>query len=136
MSRKSGYRFFEKDMRKQRTLEHIPIPGRDVLQQMKRTVACPSMSGEQHDVDRQRVDKWLWHARIVKTRTTAAALVTAGRVRVNGSRVTAPAHALKIGDVVTTALDGRVCVWRVEKFSERRGDADAGRSLYTDLGRR
>ena len=87
-------------------------------------------------MDRQRIDKWLWHARIVKTRTAAATLVSAGHVRVNGSRVTAPAHTLKTGDVVTTALDNRVCVWRVEQFSERRGDADAGRSLYTDLSRR
>jgi ribosome-associated heat shock protein Hsp15 len=86
-------------------------------------------------MDRQRIDKWLWHARIVKTRTAAAGLVTGGRVRVNGGRVTAPGQALKIGDVVTTALDGRVCVWRVEQFSERRGDADAGRALYTDMGK-
>ena len=85
-------------------------------------------------MDRQRIDKWLWHARIVKTRTAAAGLVTGGRVRVNGSRVTAPGHALKIGDVVTIALDGRICIWRVEQFSERRGDADAGRALYTDMG--
>ena len=86
-------------------------------------------------MDRQRIDKWLWHARIVKTRTAAAGLVTGGRVRVNGGRVTAPGHALKIGDVVTTALDGRVCVWRVEQFSVRRGDADAGRALYTDMAK-
>jgi len=86
-------------------------------------------------MDRQRIDKWLWHARLVKTRTAAAGLVTGGRVRVNGGRVTAPGQALKIGDVVTTALDGRVCVWRVEQFSERRGDADAGRALYTDMGK-
>jgi ribosome-associated heat shock protein Hsp15 len=85
-------------------------------------------------MDRQRIDKWLWHARIVKTRTAAAGLVTGGRVRVNGGRVTAPGHTLKIGDVVTTALDARVCIWRVEQFSERRGDAEAGRSLYTDMG--
>jgi ribosome-associated heat shock protein Hsp15 len=85
-------------------------------------------------MDRQRIDKWLWHARIVKTRTAAASLVTAGRVRVNAGRVNAPGHTVKIGDVITTALDRRVCVWRVEQFSERRGDSRAGRSLYTDLG--
>ena len=85
-------------------------------------------------MDRQLIDKWLGHARIVKTRTAAAGLVTGGRVRVNGGRVVAPGHAVKVGDVITTALDGRVCVWRVEQFSERRGDADAGRSLYTDIG--
>jgi ribosome-associated heat shock protein Hsp15 len=87
-------------------------------------------------MDRQRIDKWLWHARIVKTRTAAAALVSGGRVRVNGSRVTAPGHAVKIADVLTIALDGRVCVWCVAQFSERRGDAEAGRALYTDMGAR
>ncbi len=85
-------------------------------------------------MDRQRIDKWLWHARIVKTRTAAAGLVASGRVRVNGSRVIAPGHAVKIADVVTVALDGRVCIWRVEQFAERRGDAQAGRALYTDIG--
>jgi ribosome-associated heat shock protein Hsp15 len=84
-------------------------------------------------VDRQRIDKWLWHTRIVKTRPAAASLVSGGRVRVNGGRVTAPGHALKIGDVVTTALDGRVCVWRVEQFAERRGDSAAARTLYSVL---
>ena len=67
-------------------------------------------------MDRQRIDKWLWHARIVKTRSAAAGLVSGGRVRINGGRVVAPGHAVKIGDVVTSALDGRVCVWRVEQF--------------------
>jgi ribosome-associated heat shock protein Hsp15 len=84
-------------------------------------------------VDRQRVDKWLWHARMVKTRASAAGLVTAGRVRVNSRRIEAPGHALKLGDVVTVALDGRICVWRIEQFAERRGDAQAARALYTAL---
>ena len=86
-------------------------------------------------MDRQRIDKWLWHARIVKTRIDAAGLVSGGRVRVNGGRVVAPGHGVKIGDVVTTALDGRVCVWRVEQFAERRGDASAGRALYKDMAK-
>ena len=43
-------------------------------------------------------------------------------------------RSLKVGDVVTTALDGRVCVWRVEQFAERRGDSKAARALYSELG--
>ena len=85
-------------------------------------------------MDRQRIDKWLWHTRMVRTRPAAAGLVTGGRVRVNGVRVTQPGHALKISDVVTTALDGRVCVWRVEQFAERRGDSKAARALYSEVG--
>jgi ribosome-associated heat shock protein Hsp15 len=83
-------------------------------------------------VERQRLDKWLWHARIVKARASAAALVEAGRVRVNGSRQKAPGHGLKLGDVVTITLDQGVKVLKVTAFSERRGNAEAGRQLYVD----
>ncbi|WP_398473160.1 S4 domain-containing protein, partial [Tardiphaga sp.] len=41
-------------------------------------------------MDRQRLDKWLWHVRVVKARTSAAALVEGGRVRVNGERQKSP----------------------------------------------
>lgn len=84
-------------------------------------------------MERQRLDKWLWHARIVKARASAAALVEGGRVRVNGRRENAPGHGLKLGDVVTVALDGGVKVLKVAAFSERRGDADAGRRLYAEV---
>ena len=83
--------------------------------------------------DRQRIDKWLWHARVVRTRTSAAALVEAGHVRLNGERVTAPSRAVKAGDVVTVALDRTVRVMKVTGFAERRGDADAARLLFDDL---
>lgn len=84
-------------------------------------------------MQRQRLDKWLWHVRVVKARTSAAALVEAGRVRVNGNRQKAPGHALKIGDVVTVALDHRARILKVTGFSERRGDAEAALALYIDL---
>ena len=80
--------------------------------------------------DRQRIDKWLWHARMVRTRSDAAALTEAGYVRVNGKRVTAPSQQVKVGDVVTLALDRSVRVVRVEGFSERRGSAANARALY------
>lgn len=84
-------------------------------------------------MDRQRIDKWLWHARIVKTRTSAAELVAHGHIRVNSARVLAPSHPVKVGDVLTIALDRRIRVWKVADFSERRGDANAARTLYIDL---
>ena len=84
-------------------------------------------------LERQRLDKWLWHARVVKARSSAAALVEAGRVRINGARERAPSHAVKPGDVVTVGLDNSVRVLRVVGFAERRGDATAARVLYEDL---
>jgi ribosome-associated heat shock protein Hsp15 len=59
--------------------------------------------------------------------------VSAGLVRVNSARVVTPSHPVKIGDVLTIALDRRIRVWKVTDFSERRGDANAARRLYTEL---
>ena len=84
-------------------------------------------------MDRQRIDKWLWHARVVRTRTAAAALADSGHVRVNGARIDAPSRPVKAGDVVTVALDRTVRVLKVLGFAERRGDADAARALAEDL---
>ena len=84
-------------------------------------------------MDRQRIDKWLWHARVVRTRTAAAALAAAGHVRLNGARVDAPSRAVKAGDVVTVALDRTVRVLKVLGFAERRGDAEAARVIAEDL---
>ena len=84
-------------------------------------------------MDRQRIDKWLWHARMVRTRSDAAALTEAGHVRLNGHRVSLPGRTVRLGDVVTIALDRSVRVLRVEAFSARRGNASEGRALYRDL---
>jgi ribosome-associated heat shock protein Hsp15 len=84
-------------------------------------------------LDRQRIDKWLWHARMVRTRSDAAALATAGYVRLNGKRMTAASDPVQIGDVVTLALDRSVRVVRVEGLCERRGGAPSARALYRDL---
>lgn len=70
---------------------------------------------------------------MVKARTSAAALVESGHVRINGVRETAPGHAVKAGDVLTIGLDRGVRVLKVIGFSERRGDASAARVLYDDL---
>jgi len=70
---------------------------------------------------------------VVRTRSDAAALTEAGFVRLNGRRVTAPSQPVRIGDVVTLALDRTVKVMEVAGFCERRGAAPAARALYRDL---
>ena len=84
-------------------------------------------------MDRQRIDKWLWHARVVRTRSAAAELVTSGLVRLNRERITAPSRLVRADDVITVALDRQVRILKVAGFAERRGDAEAGRVLYADL---
>jgi ribosome-associated heat shock protein Hsp15 len=84
-------------------------------------------------LDRQRIDKWLWHARVVRTRSAASALAASGHVRLNGQRIDAASRAVRAGDVVTVALDRTVRVLKVVRFAERRGSADAAALLYEDL---
>jgi len=83
--------------------------------------------------DRQRIDRWLWHARLVRTRVDAAALADAGYVRVNGARIGAPSRQVRTGDVITVALDRRVRVLKVRGFVERRGPAGIAQALYEEL---
>ncbi len=83
--------------------------------------------------DRQRIDKWLWHARVVRTRSAAAELAASGHVRVNGTRVGAASKPVRGGNVVTIALDARVRVLKVTGFALRRGGAAEGQALYEDL---
>ena len=84
-------------------------------------------------LERQRIDRWLWHARLVRTRGAAAALAGAGYVRINGARVAGPGRMVRTGDVITLALDRGVRVLRVTGFVERRGAAGTGMRLYEDL---
>jgi ribosome-associated heat shock protein Hsp15 len=83
--------------------------------------------------DRQRIDRWLWNARVVRTRNAAALLTVAGHVRINGVRVVAPSYNVKCGDVVTIALDRGARVLKVSGMALRRGDAAAALRLYEDL---
>jgi ribosome-associated heat shock protein Hsp15 len=84
-------------------------------------------------MDRQRIDKWLWCARVVRTRSAAAQLAGSGHVRINGTRIDVPSRPVRPGDVVTVALDRRVRVMKVLQFVERRGGAAVASALYEDL---
>jgi ribosome-associated heat shock protein Hsp15 len=81
----------------------------------------------------QRLDKWLWCARLTKTRTGAGRLIEAGKVRINGDRTLKASRLVQTGDVVTAAFLGRLSVVRVLGASERRGPASLARTLYEDL---
>ncbi len=83
--------------------------------------------------DRQRIDKWLVYARIVKTRTLGQALAASGHVRLNGRKIDDPAQPVKAGDVLTIGLHGTVKVLKVLDFAERRGSFSVASQLYEDL---
>jgi ribosome-associated heat shock protein Hsp15 len=80
----------------------------------------------------ERLDKWLFAARIVRTRTMAQELVRGGGVRLNGVRVESAGRTLKAGDVLTVRLAGGVRVMEVLAYHERRGAAETS-GLYREI---
>ncbi|MCT4657013.1 MAG: RNA-binding S4 domain-containing protein [Cohaesibacter sp.] len=87
----------------------------------------------QESVAKLRIDKWLWFARVVKTRTLAAKLVTSGAVRLNKEKVAAAKQGVKVGDVLTIARNDRIQIYKVLALGERRGPATEAQLLYEDL---
>ncbi|MBZ9675620.1 RNA-binding S4 domain-containing protein [Mesorhizobium sp. ES1-1] len=83
--------------------------------------------------DRQRIDKWLFFARAVKSRSLAAKLVVAGRVRINRDKASQASDQVKPGDVLTITLERRIFVWKVLNSGVRRGPSEEARTLYEDM---
>ena len=81
----------------------------------------------------QRVDKWLWFSRAVKSRTLAGKLVEDGKVRLNRSKISKPSHMVKPGDVLTISVHLTVRVLKVLQPGKRRGPASEAQLLYEDL---
>ena len=99
---------------------------------MSRRETPASSDDETSDV-RQRLDKYLWFARMARTRPLAAKLVTSGHVRVNSRKTDNPAKFLSVGDVLTISLKGDVRVLRIVALAQRRGPFEIARLLYQDL---
>jgi ribosome-associated heat shock protein Hsp15 len=84
-------------------------------------------------LDKQRLDRFLFFARAVKSRTLAQKLIEAGQVRVNSERTDRTDHKVGAGDVLTMTIHNRLLVWRIVDAGERRGPATEAQALYEDL---
>jgi ribosome-associated heat shock protein Hsp15 len=82
---------------------------------------------------RQRLDKWLFFARIAKSRSLAQAWISAGHVHVNGAAVRQPAHLVKPGDRIEVSAERKDLVLAVLLPGERRGPFEEARHLYQDV---
>jgi ribosome-associated heat shock protein Hsp15 len=85
----------------------------------------------------QRLDAWLWCARLRRTRADCARLVEAGTVRINRQPTDKPHARVRPGDVLTIAQGqgegGRILVWRVLALAARRGPPAEARGLYEEI---
>jgi ribosome-associated heat shock protein Hsp15 len=80
-----------------------------------------------------RLDKFLWFARIVKTRSLAQQMAEGGRLRISGRLVDRAHCPVRVGDVLSFAQRGQVRVLKVETLPDRRGPPAEARSLYTEV---
>lgn len=78
-----------------------------------------------------RIDKWLWAARLAKTRPLAAEAVKGGHVELNGRRVP-PGKRVAVGDRVELTIGGVPRSVVVRGLAERRGPASVAATLYEE----
>lgn len=95
-------------------------------------VSSPS-GPEEEGPGMQRLDRWLWFARFLKSRTLAAKLVASGKMRVNGERISKASRPVRAGDVLTFPLGAHIRIVRILAPGHRRGPAPEAQALYEDL---
>ena len=93
------------------------------------------MTGPDTSAGAGRVDRWLFFARLCKSRSLAAHLCEDGLVRVDGVVAIRPAHAVRPGSTIEVTLGRQVHRVRVRALGLRRGPAPEARALYEELGR-
>ncbi len=81
----------------------------------------------------QRIDKWLWCARMMRARSDCARLIAEGSLRINRQATDKPHARLRVGDIVTLPLRGEVRVLEVLALAVRRGPAPEARGLYREI---
>ena len=81
-------------------------------------------------MSRDRIDKWLFHARFYRTRALAQAAASSGKLRLNGNRVEKPAQLLRPGDILTLGRGSQVHAIRIVALAEQRGSAAEAQKLY------
>ena len=84
-------------------------------------------------MEKQRLDRWLFFSRAVKSRTLAQKLIETGAIRVNSERTDKADLKVGPGDVLTMTVHSRLLVWRILDAGERRGPATEAATLYEDL---
>ena len=83
--------------------------------------------------EKQRVDKWLFFVRLVKSRSLAAKLAGAGHVNINDRVCDGGDNAVRIGDIISVKLERHHFIYKVAKLGDRRGPAAEAQLLYENL---
>jgi len=84
------------------------------------------------ELDKLRIDKWLWAARFYKTRSIASDAVNGGKVHLNNDRVKA-SKAIKVGDVLKIRRGNDIWEVKVLALHEKRRQASLAQTMYDEL---
>ncbi|WIY52517.1 RNA-binding S4 domain-containing protein [Devosia sp. YIM 151766] len=82
---------------------------------------------------KERLDRFLFFSRAVKSRTLAQKIIESGAIRINSEKTGRSDHKVGAGDVLTMSIHGRILIWRILDPGTRRGPASEAQGLYEDL---
>ncbi|WP_297112619.1 RNA-binding S4 domain-containing protein [uncultured Devosia sp.] len=88
---------------------------------------------EQIPLRKERLDRFLFFSRAVKSRTLAQKIIESGAIRVNSEKTERTDFKVGAGDVLTMSLHNRIVVWRILDCGTRRGPASEAQGLYEDI---
>lgn len=91
------------------------------------------MTGPGETLRKERLDRFLFFSRAVKSRTLAQKIIETGAIRVNSEKTARTDHRVGAGDVLTMSIQGRILVWRILDPGTRRGPASEAQGLYEDM---
>lgn len=86
---------------------------------------------QNENIEKHRIDKWLFAARFFKTRSLAAEAIDRGRITVNGHRVK-PAKIIAVGDMLTVRINNFQYDIEILELSNKRGSATQAQELYRE----
>ncbi|MBB4052563.1 ribosome-associated heat shock protein Hsp15 [Devosia subaequoris] len=88
---------------------------------------------EQVPLRKERLDRFLFFSRAVKSRTLAQKIIESGAIRVNSEKTERTDLKVGAGDVLTMSLHNRIVIWRILDCGTRRGPASEAQGLYEDI---
>jgi ribosome-associated heat shock protein Hsp15 len=91
------------------------------------------LPGTVEPIRKERLDKFLFFSRAIKSRTLAQKFIETGAIRVNSERTIRSDLKVGSGDVLTMSLHERIVIWRILDCGVRRGPAPEAQALYEDL---
>lgn len=86
---------------------------------------------QEENIEKHRIDKWLFAARFFKTRSLAAEAIDRGRITVNGHRIK-PAKVVAVGDMLTIRINNYQYHIEILELSNKRDSATQAQQLYKE----